>query len=817
MNARKLHALIRSRQIQYLTWAQVRWLLGTLKYTLLVLLVLMCVGYSLNRYIHTRALPWYRRRYTNLLPLKTSYTRWLAHAQFTVLPNLWTLASVLGWFVSSIQYFLLGRRVNFIVSVLNLLLNGVLTEISFYHDKQSLNAGQRRLRITRAGKHYRTAVCQLRVGDVFRVEQLEAIPVSRACLLSHTPRVFNVQASNGESDTYQTVQPLAHLQGGWICLSSQGCSIRVEQTYAVRRHPQTADTLTTTIIATQTLCTVLLGALLFLLLQVGKMGTSIEMNHLSLLSVLCDLISALVLFNFLLPHMKTLPTTLLRTVALQWYAQRQHVRWVSSDVMERIHQPYADTECWPGPVVVVSDKTGSLTCNALRVEHMVCASGVEDPHRYVVAMNSAFLGAPGQTRLYANSPEEREIASYMTAQGYVRAFSNCPVEYDTWQVRTIELRRHFPMEVHVYAKEYQTGLGGRHALWRDKECTYAIVQFQSEQLAQVIDSDEVWIPQRPSRSLMIAGYRFPSATVTITDFEQEWIPHYVHALRNKHRINRLYRVAEFYFDDPLRPHTLDAYRLLTEQPNVSFVMCTGDSLTTAQYIAEQLGMHEFALHDHLHPDALHTHIVGQHAVYAKFSAQDKARLIDSLQLQLPDALIVMYGDQKNDEAALTKCDYGFVQTEGAIDCQIASKCRVDNLMGVYAYLFRFRRLRLQGQYWLMNQFHLFNCMLTAISLVGLHATGFPQREFLYLDPWNPWLSLILTNVIALLLIWTSVFGRRVQMDLRQIQRWRPLLYQSLRAWLCSASLAYISHHLIPLNGNLLIVLILILIDVVSLS
>jgi len=251
---------------------------------------------------------------------------------------------------------------------------------------------------------------------------------------------------------------------------------------------------------------------------------------------------------------------------------------------------------------------------------------------------------------------------------------------------------------------------------------------------------------------------------------------------------------------------------------VRFAICTGDSLLTAKHISEQLGMpRDCPCFDSIPKDLLQ--IQGRNLVFAKFGAYEKSLLIKQWREQFPNSLVMMFGDQKNDEMALQSSQYGFVQEDGCFDSKIAAKSVVKDLTGVYWYLFLIRRLRLFGQFWLVNQFHIFNTIMSAVCLMGLHIQHFSKKGVLYMDPWNPLSSLVLTNVTAFFLIilsyYSSFYSRPSQLNFEGYMIHLPkTAHKTLFVFVSSLIAAYVCKVSFSLenaeNSNVLILMIFIL-------
>jgi len=669
---------------------------------------------------------YYKKLYSNTKTLQKLPTRWLSHLKYTLMDNMFNLPSMLGIFIASIQYCTWGKMVNILVSLLNIALCFLMTEIAMINDRKIIHQGESAYYDIRLDDVIFTHISMnnLKIGMIIILKPHQFVPVPRASLQSKTA-LFNVQANNGEQNTYCEYHQDNILTSDLINIGEQDCDIKILQCHESSNEKvnQSLNAFNMNIITTQTYVSFFMCILTFCIIQGAKWQLNVFVSFQGIVDLSLELLSNLILFNYLIPQMKTLPVAVIRMLVMLIYSNNLGVKEVNSDEIEQ--QSFLDLESTNKQIILVSDKTGTLTKNELSIEqHMI-----HDSSRInlLLSINSGFQ-LPSNREIYANCPEEREIARLYR---------------DEYKITLKPFNGDDPKGNYT-SSEFNALHYGRHSYHVDFQGPkyYHVIQFQSEQLANICYQD--WKPKSAKRSLMVC-YR----QVKDGNFEAS-LAFYIHCIKTGLFMQDLHILAEFYFSDPLREGSLQGFQKLQEKENVSFVMCTGDSLTTAAFIGEQLGMKNVQLYDKIQD--VDTFTMSKNSIAAKISSSDKALLIKKLKKDHPQSIILMFGDQKNDESAIKEASFSFVQSEGCLECQIAAKCKVKDLMGVYQYLYHIRRLRIYGQYWILNQFHLFNCTLSAMSLVAVCHLQFNKRGVLYIDPWEPKLTIALTNIMAFVLI-----------------------------------------------------------------
>ncbi|MBE5996625.1 MAG: heavy metal translocating P-type ATPase [Lachnospiraceae bacterium] len=155
--------------------------------------------------------------------------------------------------------------------------------------------------------------------------------------------------------------------------------------------------------------------------------------------------------------------------------------------------------------------------------------------------------------------------------------------------------------------------------------------------------------------------------------------------------------AVILIEDPVREEAADVIRALHEQGFTKLVMMTGDSRTTAEAVAEMLGVDAF---------------------YAEVLPEDKAAFIRSEKES--GRKVIMVGDGVNDSPALSEADVGIAISAGAaIAREIADiTISVDDLYELVTLRTLSEALmsRIRGNY---RRIMLFNGSLIALGVFGI--------------------------------------------------------------------------------------------------
>jgi magnesium-transporting ATPase (P-type) len=244
-----------------------------------------------------------------------------------------------------------------------------------------------------------------------------------------------------------------------------------------------------------------------------------------------------------------------------------------------------------------------------------------------------------------------------------------------------------------------------------------------------------------------------------------------------------YRViAEFHFNNFYRECEDQTTRRGVERlqdAGYSFYMITGDSLVTARDIGLELGIigtegmvidgMEFMKLTSLERDNVILELLDKGAgIFGNTRAIYKEKIVELFQKH---KRVVFLGDQENDYLAIKKADLGIVQERGNKKCK-----NIGHVIGkiptetAFYYLSKYRDIGIDGKWWFYKELVRFNYTTAGIWLMGIG----PKLNLLFIDPWEPLHSLIMSISITMLLVYKSITFRNTKVNYDSITYYTPL-------------------------------------------
>ena len=211
----------------------------------------------------------------------------------------------------------------------------------------------------------------------------------------------------------------------------------------------------------------------------------------------------------------------------------------------------------------------------------------------------------------------------------------------------------------------------------------------------------------------------------------------------------------------------------------SFYMITGDSLVTARDIGLELGIigtegmvidgMEFMKLNALERDNVILELLDKGAgIFGNTRAIYKEKIVELFQKH---KRVVFLGDQENDYLAIKKADLGIVQERGNKKCK-----NIGHVIGkiptetAFYYLTKYRDIGIDGKWWFYKELVRFNYTTAGIWLIGIG----PKLNLLFIDPWEPLHSLIMSISITMLLVYKSITLRNTKVNYDSITYYTPL-------------------------------------------
>lgn len=728
----------------------------------------------------------------NMLPVITSYNPYLAQLKCTLFQYIVPYASQFGLFIICTQIKIMQRMTNFYLNLLLLIKDIITTHINWRKDRIAIEQGKKIFAIvTNKGIIYKIA-SQLQIGDHIILNPKIPFPCrfGELTTLGNGRLIFEISSDNGEIGTVDEAIKLPYVisSGSFLVPNQKSCIVKITETH---HQPEfRIDEFTQRIINIHTKISIFLCVIQYIFVLSGNIHNLSKKEEVYFIDLISDMISTIMIFNFLIPHMKIIPTIIVRNLIMITYLTKNGLS-VFSDSIRYIdglnHDPYADFRSQilsNQNVFLVSDKTGTITCNNLKIldqEYKYYDVDKYYPnikHPEIIrkillsCINDAFLPSKLQNeKPYSFSREEIEI-SLINKKVFNIGFHNFCQDFGKINKMIIKIN-HLNckfFEVKYIPLRYSDSNYGRHCFVKIRYpsgdyVVFVVTQYQTGILRNLLNEPTEIINKK--RSLLIAFKQ------VLFDFEndnfQEYIQEYRdNCIRKKTDWDVLYPLAQFYFDDPIRRKTKEAIRHFQDL-NVIPIICTGDHAITASYIGHQIGFLdddkcikingvEFNSYDLRQKNELIEQIiVEKSAIMSQFKSNQKTELINLIHSYLKSknqlGITMTIGDQYNDHGMLATSGISACISSGTIKNFPIVNCVVDNLWVFYEYLISYRRTRIFGQWWMIRMFHIFNINTSGTCLMGLYSNNFTKiKGVLYVDPWNPIMSIILSNIIAGLLL-----------------------------------------------------------------
>jgi magnesium-transporting ATPase (P-type) len=241
-------------------------------------------------------------------------------------------------------------------------------------------------------------------------------------------------------------------------------------------------------------------------------------------------------------------------------------------------------------------------------------------------------------------------------------------------------------------------------------------------------------------------------------------------------------IAEFHFNNFYRECEDQTTRRGVERlqdAGYSFYMITGDSLVTARDIGLELGIigtegmvidgMEFMKLTSLEKDNVILELLDKGTgIFGNTRAIYKEKIVELFQKH---RRVVFLGDQENDYLAIKKADLGIVQERGNKKCK-----NIGHVIGkiptetAFYYLSKYRDIGIDGKWWFYKELVRFNYTTAGIWLMGIG----PKLNLLFIDPWEPLHSLIMSISITMLLVYKSITFRNTKVNYDSITYYTPL-------------------------------------------
>jgi hypothetical protein len=447
----------------------------------------------------------------------------------------------------------------------------------------------------------------------------------------------------------------------------------------------------------------------------------------------------------------------------------------------------------PDNTVILSDKTGTLTNNTLTIE------------KYFIDIN--YIGLIiGHINCYldddkkhtSHSPETNVLADFLSVEyGLVlgnrhrpidktqiieysiNSINNSIIRHRKLTYRDTNLGSHSLVEAN--SKYYHVFMGSKALLSNRLNYTYKIHSSKRGLLIGCIELEGV---EGFERSLEI----FRDTSIDINNYSVLTELHY----------NNFYRA----YKTSSTKSGIDKLKAL----GYPFYVITGDSLITAKDIGIELGIIDdntdvidgsnfiTSANEDEKRRVLLELIEKRAGIFGNTRAIYKERLVELFKSH--NKHVVFLGDQENDYLAIKSADIGIVQERGNKKCK-----NIANIVGkiptetAYNYLCKYRSIGIEGKWMFYRELVKFNYVVAGIWIIGIANNNYTKLNLLFVDPWSPLHSLVMSIIITLVLIYRSMNYSYPVVDYKDI-----VLYTPVTSILLSLACGFLTL-LIGLNYN----------------
>lgn len=689
----------------------------------------------------------------NLIETKTNY--YLSIQLFKTFYNLHDFSTAILIFIATIQYNILNKKINLVNYLILNVYALVQSGYQWYKNYSTHRQNDKRCLIQRIAdktnivKYIENS--KIQVDDILYLHRNNNVHVKEGIVLEKDIVAMNL-GQTGER-TIEEFKIGSIIADGLVIKNQELVKIKVTKTYntndVVDDNINTVSSLNTksTNIA---FCTILLFTTHII---VSKTDSTLDIGE-----VLLDLLGSFIGLNYLIPSFKIQQSLNLWDSFYKYICENYYYFRVCNhgDINKTLT---------PLSTVILSDKTGTLTNTTLTIEKNYI--DIENIDLILGHINSYLDDDSKHT---SHSPETNVIADFICDKYNIKQTSR-----HRWidNLENIETTYRWIVTRHKKLTYKDINLGS-HSLIQCGDKYYHVFMGSKALLSNRLN----YIPKvdSPKRGLLI-GY-MPVVGEYLSGFSTS-----LEEFRNTSiSINGYKVIGEFHFNNFYRECEDQTTRRGIErlqESNYSFYMITGDSLVTAKDIGIELGIigtsgividgMEFMKLTHLEKDNIILELLDKKAgIFANTRAIYKEQIVELFQKH---RLVVFLGDQENDYLAIKKADLGIVQEQGNKKCK-----NVGHVIGkiptetAFYYLTKYRDIGIDGKWWFYKELVRFNYTTAGIWLMGIG----PKLNLLFIDPWDPLHSLIMSVTITMLLVYKSIAFRYNTVNPNSIIYYTPI-------------------------------------------
>ena len=730
----------------YNIFSDIFYILGAI---LLLYITLYIINYRLNIF-YTE----FKKIHTNLIYTKSNY--YLSIQLFNTFYNLHDFSSAILIFIALIQYKLLSKKINLYNYILLNLYALIQSGFGWYNDLIIHKQNDKLCLVERLEKYENIKCSMIKVDDILYLKRNNSIKVKEGIVIDNDIVALNL-GQTGER-TIEEFKTGNIVIDGLIVKNHDIAKVKVIKTYGisdiVEDNINTVESLVskTTNIAFYTI-------LLFTFIITNKSyGFSIS-------NVLLDLIGCFIGMNYLIPSFKIQQSLNL------WDSIYKYICSTNNNFKVCNHGDIS-IKYTRDNTVILSDKTGTLTNNILTIEkHFI------DLKHIGILIGHINCYLDDDNKHTSHSPETNVLADFLSKE-YGLKLGNSHSWIGEAQIIEYSINNIKNNIIRYKKLTYKDTNLGSHSLVEFNNKYYHVFMGSKSLLSNrlsykhKIDSNK--------RGLLIGYIEINN----IECFEKS-----LEIFRDTNIIIEDYNViGELHYNNFYREHKTSSTKYgIDKLKNLGypFYVITGDSLITAKDIGIELGIISedtdvidgsnfiTSTNDNEKESVLLEILEKRAGIFGNTRAIYKERLVELFKGF--NKHVVFLGDQENDYLAIKTADLGIVQERGNKKCK-----NIANIVGkiptetAYNYLCKYRSLGIEGKWWFYKELVRFNYVVAGIWLIGITNNNYTKLNLLFVDPWSPLHSLVMSIIITLLLIYRSIHYLNNHIDYKNIVLYTPI-------------------------------------------
>jgi len=678
----------------------------------------------------------FRYQNRNIIATKTHPFLWIQLYRTSY--HMHDFATGMLLFIGWVQYMLLHRKINLINYFLLSSYAHIQSGLQWFGERSSHAQNKKKSLIIRNKQLQSVTNSSIRTGDILYLRRNNSIRVKEGIVLDQDLVALNL-GQTGER-TIEEYKIGSKVLEGLVVKNHELVKIEVSRTFSDdKMREDNIHTVKDIMHRSTTFAIYTIFGITSLIAYI-KGKTVIDV-----VDFLLDLIGCFIGLNYLIPSFKIQQSLNLWDSVYKYISRNHHYFTVCN-------HGNVDQQFTPENTVILSDKTGTLTNNVLTIQRYYLDPQFMD--LIVGHMNSIFDDDHKHT---SHSPETNVISDFLYELHGIKVDQHHKWT-DRIQVIDYIQDRQSKQCIRHQKRTYRDSNLGSHSLIQSGDLYYHVFMGSKALLSERLEYREQVSSTKRGLLLGMIPLEDPQ------EFEDS-----LARFRDRSQVINNYRIiSEFHFHNHYRVKESQQTRNGIDgliQLGFSVYVITGDSLITAKDIGLELGIigedgtvvdgtrHIKETSEEEQDRIIREVIEKRCAVFGNTRAAYKQNIVEQFQKH---KRVIFLGDQENDYFALQRADLSIVQESGNNKCkQIAHLIGEVPTETAFQYLSRFRRLGIEGKCWFYNELVRFNYLTAAIWLVGIYSLGYKKVNLLFLDPWTPLASFIMTIFITVLCLFRS--------------------------------------------------------------